>query len=123
MLERVKNWARVVKRDLLALWFAVRDPRTPTGAKILAAVVVSYAFSPVDLIPDFIPVLGYLDDFVLVPLGIMLVLRLIPPALLAEFRGQASRMQTRPQSWAGAAGVLLIWAMVLAVTAFFILRP
>lgn len=105
MLGRVKDWARAVKRDLLALWLAARDPRTPLRAKIMALVVVSYAFSPIDLIPDFIPVLGYLDYLVLVPLGAVIALRLIPQALLTEFRDQASRLPSKPQSWAGAAGL------------------
>lgn len=122
MLGRVKDWARAVKRDLLALWLAARDPRTPLRAKIMALVVVSYAFSPIDLIPDFIPVLGYLDDLVLVPLGAVIALRLIPQALLTEFRDQASRLHSKPQSWAGAAGVMLIWFLVVASAAYVFIR-
>lgn len=118
MRERVKNWARLVKRDLLALWLAACDKRTPLRAKIMAFLVVSYAFSPVDLIPDFIPVLGYLDDLVLVPLGILIAVSLVPQALLTEFRHQASTLKTKPQSWAGAAGVLSIWVLGLAGAAY-----
>lgn len=122
MLGRVKDWARAVKRDLLALWLAARDPRTPLRAKIMALVVVSYAFSPIDLIPDFIPVLGYLDDLVLVPLGVVIALRQIPQALLTEFRDQASRLRSKPQSWAGAAGVMSIWFLVVACAAYVFIR-
>src|SRR5262249_19115072 len=80
MLERAKLWARAIKRDVLALWIAARDPRVPWYAKALAMAVAAYALSPIDLIPDFIPVLGYLDDLVIVPLGILLVVALIPGA-------------------------------------------
>lgn len=82
----VKAWARDLKRDVVALWIAARDRRTPLLAKLLAASVAAYALSPIDLIPDFIPVLGYLDDLLIVPLGILLTIRLVPPALMAEFR-------------------------------------
>ena len=81
MLERAKQWARLIKRDVIALWIAARDPRVPWYAKALAMAVAAYALSPIDLIPDFIPVLGYLDDLVIVPLGILLVVRLVPAPL------------------------------------------
>lgn len=119
--DKLKIWARAIKRDVLALWIAARDPRTPWYAKALAGAVAAYALSPIDLIPDFIPVLGYLDDVVLVPLGIALVLRLIPPALMHEFREAAARLDGRPvsriaativiASWViGAAGLAVWWA-------------
>ena len=95
MLERAKHWARAIKRDVLALWIAARDPRVPWYAKALAAAVAAYALSPIDLIPDFIPVLGYLDDLVIVPLGILLVVALIPAALMAEFREQAATLAAK----------------------------
>jgi uncharacterized membrane protein YkvA (DUF1232 family) len=82
---------RSIRREILAIYLAARDPRTPWYAKALAACVAAYALSPIDLIPDFIPVLGYLDDLVLVPLGFALAIRLIPPALLAEHRAEAVR--------------------------------
>jgi uncharacterized membrane protein YkvA (DUF1232 family) len=85
-LQVAKSWAREVKRDVVALYLAARDPRTPLIAKLVAAGVAAYALSPIDLIPDFIPVLGYLDELVILPLGILLVVRLIPPELMAEFR-------------------------------------
>jgi uncharacterized membrane protein YkvA (DUF1232 family) len=112
MLERLKHWARLVKRDLLALWLAARDPRVPLGAKIVAGLVAAYAFSPIDLIPDMVPVLGYLDDVILLPLGVLLALRLIPPALLAEHRARATEMAERPVSRAAAGAVVVTWIVV-----------
>lgn len=81
-LQTAKGWARHIKRDVLALWIAARDPRTPVLAKITAAAVAAYALSPIDLIPDFVPVLGYLDDLLIVPFGIILAARLVPPSLM-----------------------------------------
>jgi uncharacterized membrane protein YkvA (DUF1232 family) len=89
MLTRIKSWARDLKRDVVALWIAARSPRTPMAAKLVAGAVAAYALSPIDLIPDFIPVLGYLDDLLIVPLGIALAVRLIPAALMVEFRAEA----------------------------------
>ena len=107
----LRNWARALKRDVLALWLAARDPRVPWFAKLTAGIVAAYALSPIDLVPDFIPVLGYLDDVVLVPLGIMLAIRLIPPALLAEFRTEAAGRADRPVSAAAAAAVIGAWLL------------
>jgi uncharacterized membrane protein YkvA (DUF1232 family) len=103
-LGRLRFWARSLKRDVVALWLAARDPRVPLAAGAVAA----YALSPIDLIPDFIPVLGLLDDLLLVPLGIWLALRLMPPPLLAEFRAAAAGRE-RPTSRAGLMVVLLVW--------------
>ncbi len=108
------TWAKGVKRDALALWIAARDPRTPWHAKALAFAVAAYAFSPIDLIPDFIPVLGYLDDLIIVPLGILLVIRLIDPPLMAEFRAKATAMD-RPVSRTAAVIFILIWIALGAV--------
>jgi uncharacterized membrane protein YkvA (DUF1232 family) len=111
MFNRLKEWARGVKLDILALYLAVRDPRVPWYAKALAALVAAYAFSPIDIIPDFIPVLGYLDDLILLPLGIVIVIRLIPDDVMADLRKQAEeRMLTRPRSIAGAVFVVLLWS-------------
>jgi uncharacterized membrane protein YkvA (DUF1232 family) len=115
MVERLKAWARALKRDVVALWLAARDPRTPLAAKLLAGLVAAYALSPIDLIPDFIPVLGYLDDLLLVPAGIWLAVRLIPAGLLEEFRA-AAMARERPRSLAGAAAVAAVW-LALAVLA------
>ena len=97
-ITQAKQWARHIKRDAVAVYFAARDPRTPWFATALALVVAAYALSPIDLIPDFIPVLGYLDDLLLVPLGLMLVIRLLPPAVLAESREKASALGVRPMA-------------------------
>src|SRR5262245_53094787 len=102
-LARLRQWARIVKRDVLALWIAARDRRTPMSAKIVAAAVAAYALSPVDLIPDFVPVLGYLDDLIIVPVGVLLAVRLVPPHLMAEFRIRAEQGKERPVSRAGLA--------------------
>jgi uncharacterized membrane protein YkvA (DUF1232 family) len=111
-LEHVRQWARTLRRDVLALYLAARDPRVPWYAKAMAACVTVYALSPIDLIPDFIPVLGYLDDLVLVPLGIWVAIRLIPPLLLEEHRQAAmARHQPRPMSWVGAAIILSLWGL------------
>ena len=107
-MERLKAWARALKRDVVALWLAARDPRTPLAAKLLAGAVAAYALSPIDLIPDFIPVLGYLDDLLLVPAGIWLAVRLIPAGLLEELRA-AAVARGRPRSLAGAAAVAAVW--------------
>ncbi|MCS0494224.1 YkvA family protein [Ancylobacter sp. MQZ15Z-1] len=108
MLARAKIWARAIRQDVLALWIAARDPRTPWYAKAAAAAVAAYALSPIDLIPDFIPVLGYLDDLIIVPLGIVLVVRLIPGPLMAEYRAEAAG-RSRPSSMAGMVAIGLIW--------------
>ncbi len=86
MIARLKAWALALKREVTLLWLAARDPRTPLAAKLLAGCVAAYALSPIDLIPDFIPVLGLLDDLLLVPAGIWLALRLMPAGLIAELR-------------------------------------
>ena len=121
-LAGARAWARSIKRDLAALWIAARDPRVPWYAKALASLVVAYALSPVDLIPDFIPVLGYLDDVILVPLGLMLAIRLIPDERMREFRLQAEREALRPpRSRLGLSIVAMIWllASILLAWAFW----
>ena len=116
MFARLKKWAKDVKRDVLALYLAARDPRVPWYAKALAALVAAYALSPIDIIPDFIPVLGYLDDLILLPLGIAAVVRLIPDEVMADLRSQAEeRILTQPRSWVGASVVVLLWVVVAAL--------
>jgi uncharacterized membrane protein YkvA (DUF1232 family) len=124
MLASCRLYARQIKSEVYAIYLACRDPRTPWYAKMLAACVTGYAFSPVDLIPDFIPVLGYLDDLLLVPLGIALVRKLIPPDVLAECRRKARQFQDmpRPTSRAAAAAIIAVWTIVLALTAVLIYR-
>jgi uncharacterized membrane protein YkvA (DUF1232 family) len=105
----MKNWARLVKRDIHALYLCSRDPRVPWHAKALAIFVAAYAVSPIDLIPDFVPVLGYLDDVILVPVGIWLVVRLIPAHVMAEHRELAAAARDRPVSRTAAAVIVAIW--------------
>ena len=107
----LKTWARALRRDVTALWIAARDTRVPWYAKALAGAVAAYALSPIDLIPDFIPVLGYLDDLLIVPAGIWLVVRLIPAPLMAEFREEATRRSERPVSYVAAAVIAAIWIL------------
>jgi uncharacterized membrane protein YkvA (DUF1232 family) len=109
MIEKAKQWARGVKRDVVALYIAGRDQRTPWHAKAVAIAVAAYAISPIDLIPDVIPILGYLDDLILVPLGIMLAVRLIPVDLMAEFRRASIERGRLPAHWAGAVVIISIW--------------
>ena len=111
----LRSWARSLKRDVVALWLAARDRRTRKAARIVAALVAAYALSPIDLIPDFIPVLGYLDDLIVVPLGVLLAIRLVPPDLMAEFRREADGLGERPASRAGAAMVVALWLLSAAV--------
>ena len=113
-LVKLKAWAKGLKRDIVALWLAARDRRVPWHAKLVAAIVAAYALSPIDLIPDFVPILGYLDDLLIVPLGILLAVHLIPRRLMAEFRREALRRAgRRPKSWTGLIFILAIWAACL----------
>ncbi len=115
MLNQLKSQARALKMELLALTIAYRDPQTPWYARLWLAIVLAYAFSPIDLIPDFIPVLGYLDDLVLVPLGIALALRMMPPGVMESARLAAQQQQggKKPVSLVGAAVILLLWLAAL----------
>jgi uncharacterized membrane protein YkvA (DUF1232 family) len=108
---------RALKRDVVAIALAVRDPRVPWYAKAVGVCVVAYALSPIDLIPDFVPVLGLLDDLVLVPLGLLLVVRLIPVDILVEHRASAAALAERPVSRAGAAAIIAIWVLAAAMLA------
>ena len=109
MFERIRKWAAALRRDVAALILAVRDPRTPLAARVIAALVVAYALSPIDLIPDFVPVLGYLDDLIIVPLGLALVLRLVPAALMAEYRASVVQQPVSRLGWVGMVIVLMLW--------------
>lgn len=115
LVDRIKSSARLVKRDIVALWLAARDSRTPWYAKLVAALVAAYALSPIDLIPDFIPIFGYLDDLIIVPLGLWLAIRLIPNELMAELRRDADSQAPAPRSWAGAVLVALLWVLFAAL--------
>ncbi|KAF1710992.1 YkvA family protein [Pseudoxanthomonas sacheonensis] len=112
-MSRLREWARGLKRQTLVVYFAARDPRTPWLARLLALGIAAYALSPIDLIPDFIPVLGYLDDLVIVPLGLMLVLRLIPADVLASSQTKADGAVDKPTSPAMAAAIVAIWVVAI----------
>ena len=113
LTNRIKAWAKSLKRDVMTLWFVLRHPHTPWLARALAAILTAYALSPIDLIPDFIPVLGYLDDLIIVPLGIWLLLKIIPEQVLMECRNQADdwflQDQQKPRSWMGLLIILGLW--------------
>jgi uncharacterized membrane protein YkvA (DUF1232 family) len=109
LMSRAKTWARALRRDAHAIYLASRDPRVPWAARLLAIAVAGYALSPIDLIPDFIPVLGVLDDLIIVPLGIWLVIALIPEDVMREYRAMASAAARRPVSKAAAIIVVALW--------------
>ncbi|MFC0187077.1 YkvA family protein [Fictibacillus aquaticus] len=111
MLEKLKLKARLLKRELFVLYLSYRDPGVPMHAKITAIIVVAYAFSPIDLIPDFIPIIGYLDDLILVPLGIALALKLIPSQIIDKHRAKAAEIAnaSKPKNWFIGALFILIW--------------
>jgi uncharacterized membrane protein YkvA (DUF1232 family) len=115
MIRRLKQWAQRLKAEVVALWFAYRHPQTPWYAKWLAVAVVAYAFSPIDLIPDFIPVLGFLDDALLLPIGIWLTIQCIPRSVLDECRGQAAQwlaeQHAKPRNWTAAAVIIILWVL------------
>ena len=121
---RLKQRARALKSETYALYLALRDPRVPLHTKILAAVVVGYAFSPLDLIPDFIPVLGYLDDLILVPAGIALVLKMIPAEVMDDCRARAAAQVPggKPLTRVAGAIVVLIWLLLAALSVALIVR-
>ncbi len=118
-IAKIKAWARQIKRDAVAVYLAARDPRTPMLAKCLALAVAAYALSPIDLIPDFIPVLGYLDDLLIVPLGLLLVIRLLPPQVLTESRAKADTLLSRPKSYLAAALMVGIWLLCIVGLAYW----
>lgn len=122
VLAQLKAAARRIKRDVMTVYFAAHDPRTPWAARLLALAVAAYALSPIDLVPDFIPVLGYLDDLILLPLGILLVIRLVPPAVLADSRARAASAAARPTSIAAAVAIVLVWLLGIAVLIYLLLR-
>lgn len=124
--DRLKTWAKRIKRDGLTLWFTGKHPRTPWHAKALGLFVVAYALSPIDLIPDFIPVLGYLDDVLLLPGLIWLAVKLLPPDVLQECRNQADAWmdakREKPRSWAGAVVIVALWTAVVMALGYWLWR-
>lgn len=117
-LSGIRNWARKLKRDVVALWLAASDRRVPWYAKAVAGAVAAYALSPIDLVPDFIPILGYIDDLLIVPLGIYLAVRLVPPEIMDELRAEAAMRSERPVSLGGLIFILALWVLCI----IFLLR-
>jgi uncharacterized membrane protein YkvA (DUF1232 family) len=122
MSEKWRQWASIIKRDAHALYLAARDPRVPWYAKALAIAVAAYALSPIDLIPDFVPVLGYVDDLIIVPAGIALVIRLIPPEIMAQHRAMAIAVQDRPVNRAAGLTIVTIWIVAIGLTLWIATR-
>ncbi len=118
MLARLKNWAREMKRDVVTVYFAARDPNVPWLLRLLALLIAAYALSPIDLIPDFIPILGYVDDLLIVPLGVMLVMRSLSEAVLISARLKADALLDKPRSMWAAACFVLVWVLL----GFFLIR-
>lgn len=114
-VRRIKDWARSITRDVHAIYLAARDPDTPWYAKALAFFIAAYALSPIDLIPDFIPILGYLDEVILLPLGIMLVVRLVPPVVMEKARAAALHAEGQPSSRVGAIVIVCTWIAVAGI--------
>ncbi len=113
--QRLKQWARKLKSDVIAMYFALKHPETPLYAKVFVAIIVGYALSPIDLIPDFVPVLGYIDDVILLPLGIALAINLIPTVVLKACREEAmdNPPAIKPKIWAAAYVIVILWCVVL----------
>ena len=111
MLERLKHKANHLRIEVYAIYLAYKDPRVPWYARILAVCVVGYAFSPIDLIPDFVPIIGYLDDLILIPLGIVFVLKIIPKEVMDEYREKAKdrMLNGKPVNWVAATVIVGIW--------------
>jgi len=123
MLDRLKTSARALKREVLAVYLAAKDPRTPWYAKGLIFLIVAYALSPIDLIPDFIPVLGYLDDLILIPAGIWLAIRMVPPEVLVEARETAATQGAEESvGKLGAVIIVFLWILFFIATVYFVLR-
>lgn len=114
MFSKMKTWAKKLKRQIFILYYAYKDERVPWYAKVFTACVVTYAFSPIDLIPDFIPILGYLDDVILLPLGIMFALKMIPKDVLSHCEELAEKMMkdVKPKNWIVGSLVVLVWGVI-----------
>ena len=122
MYQKIKQWAKTIKKEVLMVWLVAKDQRTPAWIKILALMIAAYALSPIDLIPDFIPVLGYLDDLIIVPLGLLLVMKLTPKEIIEDCRIRASLLAERPVNRWAAAMIILIWLLFLGYLAMHFLN-
>jgi uncharacterized membrane protein YkvA (DUF1232 family) len=121
-IGRLKRWAQRLSVEIYALYLAYKDPRVPWYGRVFAAGVVAYAFSPIDLIPDPIPVLGYLDDLVIVPLGVALAIKMIPPQILAGCREEAREVEDRPVGRLAAVAVVAVWIALAALAVWLVAR-
>ena len=124
IVRGLKKWAKTLRQKTFALFLAYRDPRVPWYAKLFGAFVVAYAFSPIDLIPDFIPVLGYLDDLILIPLGIALAIRMIPHPVMEECLSKAEQMlsERKPRNWIAGGAIIAVWILVFSIVVWAIIR-
>ncbi|MED3997419.1 DUF1232 domain-containing protein [Peribacillus frigoritolerans] len=124
MFDKIKTWARSLKRQIFILYFACKDKRVPWYAKVFTACVVAYAFSPIDIIPDFIPILGYLDDVILVPIGIMIALKMIPKSVLTDCEVKAEEMMKKgkPKNWIVGSLIVMIWVLIIIWAIKYIYR-
>jgi uncharacterized membrane protein YkvA (DUF1232 family) len=118
----LRTWARALKAEVLTVFFAARDPAAPWGPRLLALLVAAYALSPIDQIPDFIPVLGLLDDLILVPLGLWLVVRWMPADVMDRARLRAKGVMEKPRSWVAGAVIALVWLLLLLVFLVWVFR-
>mgnify|MGYP000368125555 CR=1 FL=1 len=121
-LEKAKYWARRMKRDVVTIHFAMQDPGCPRYLRFLGVLIVAYALSPIDLIPDFIPVLGYLDDLLIVPLGIRLIIHLLPEDILAVSRKKANANRSLPSNRVAAAFIIVIWLAGVGITIVWLMN-
>jgi uncharacterized membrane protein YkvA (DUF1232 family) len=122
MLDQIKIRARALKREVFAVYLAAKDPRTPWYAKGLILLIVAYAFSPIDLIPDFVPVLGYVDDLIIIPGGIWLAIRMIPPEVLTEARGRVAAGGAQEIGRIGAVTIVFLWILTIAAAIWLVLH-
>lgn len=122
MYQQIKQWAKTLKKDIVVVWLVAKDQRTPVWIKILALIIAAYALSPIDLIPDFIPVLGYLDDIIIVPLGLLLVIKLTPKEIIDHCRMRASLLTERPVNRWAAGVIILIWLLFLGYLALYFIN-
>jgi uncharacterized membrane protein YkvA (DUF1232 family) len=123
-IESWKNKAKQLKGEIHSVYLAMKGPRTPWYARVLAAIIVGYAFSPIDLIPDPIPILGYLDDLVLLPLGVILLVKIIPPEILSECRARAAATaaSNKPKNWIAGLIIIALWIGLFLLVVHYVLK-
>ena len=122
MYQQIKQWAKTLKKNIVVVWLVAKGERTPVWIKILALITAAYALSPIDLIPDFIPVLGYLDDIIIVPLGLLLVIKLTPKEIIDDCRMRTSLLAERPVNRWAAGVIILIWLLFLGYLALYFIN-